>query len=168
MDQNLDGLGRVRKAQCPAGHPYNEANTGWKVNWKGYQCRECRECGKLRMRRKRENPERKKLDAEKARRWRARNLELSRKRARDAYRKRDQWIQSFKGKCKYCPESRFPCLDFHHREADEKDATIAQVRHWSHERLQAEIEKCDIVCANCHRWLHWKEKQKQLKEGVNT
>jgi len=50
-------------------------------------------------------------------------------------------------------------LDFHHRDPSTKVMDIAEAqRHgWSIGRIQVEIEKCDIICANCHRKLHWEE-----------
>lgn len=43
-------------------------------------------------------------------------------------------------------------LDFDHRDPSTKKFNIAMhVRQVSRQRLLAEIEKCDIVCANCHR-----------------
>ncbi len=46
------------------------------------------------------------------------------------------------------------CMDFDHREGEEKlsavSAMIASNRYgWA--RIEAEIAKCDVVCANCHR-----------------
>jgi hypothetical protein len=43
-------------------------------------------------------------------------------------------------------------LHFHHRNPDEKVNGIANMTsRWTKpETLKAEIEKCDIVCANCH------------------
>lgn len=162
MSDSFDGLGRKRKAHCKHGHPF-DGTEKWSTNWKGYSCRVCRECSRLRMQRKRENPEFKARCAAASKKWRQTNTAEYRQQYTAAYRKRDQWIQGFKTKCKYCDESRFCCLDFHHRDSGEKVATIAQVRHWARERLRTEIEKCDVVCANCHRWLHWQEKQKTIE-----
>src|SRR5262245_51251640 len=44
------------------------------------------------------------------------------------------------------------CMDFDHRDPSQKTAKISQLiatkRLW--ENIQAEIDKCDLVCANCH------------------
>jgi hypothetical protein len=43
-------------------------------------------------------------------------------------------------------------MDFDHREANTKSFWVLQrAGAVSRERLEAEIAKCDIVCANCHR-----------------
>lgn len=44
------------------------------------------------------------------------------------------------------------CMDFDHRHGS-KTLNVADAvnRGWGWERLIAEIQKCDIVCANCHR-----------------
>lgn len=57
-----------------------------------------------------------------------------------------------------CGESHPACLDFHHRNEKDKDKGISHaVYYWGLERLKKEIEKCDVICANCHRKLHWVE-----------
>lgn len=155
--EDKNGVVRKRREACKHGHLF-DGTEKWHTNWKGYLSRVCRVCAKERMRRKRENPNFKALQAANTKRWRENNPETYRDSYRAAYKKRDEWIQSFKVKCKYCEENRFPCLDFHHRDSDEKMGTIGQVRHWPKEKLLAEIEKCDVVCANCHRWLHYLEK----------
>ena len=58
-------------------------------------------------------------------------------------------------KCSVCGEKDWICLDFHHTDPNTKDGTIgAIVRSWSFERIVKEIEKCNVLCANCHRKLH--------------
>src|SRR5436305_1960059 len=44
-------------------------------------------------------------------------------------------------------------MDFDHRGDEKKIDSIARLIRdgRSKEKLQAEIEKCDLVCANCHR-----------------
>lgn len=158
-----DGLGRKRKTHCKHGHKFPD-NARWATNWKGYSCRVCPECDRLRMQRKRADPERKAKDAASTARWREQNPDRALATARASYFKRDVWLRSFKTECKFCGESRYPCLDFHHRDSGAKVATIALVRHWSRARLMAEIEKCDIVCSNCHRWHHWKENQERREQ----
>jgi len=59
--------------------------------------------------------------------------------------------------CKYCSEKEPVCLVFHHRNSKEKDGNVGEmVRLTKNKKLiLEEIEKCDILCANCHRKLHW-------------
>ncbi len=75
--------------------------------------------------------------------------------------KRLEWLAEYKAtlKCKECGESHVSCLDFHHRDKDTKVESIANlIQRASVERIQKEIDKCDVLCANCHRKLHYQEK----------
>lgn len=58
------------------------------------------------------------------------------------------------GKCQACGYSRcLEALDFHHRNSDEKEFAFARSVHsWS--SVQAELDKCDLLCSNCHREEH--------------
>lgn len=61
--------------------------------------------------------------------------------------------------CKLCKQT-FPavCMDFHHRNPEEKSFTIGARAFYSKDKLLAEIAKCDVYCANCHRIIeHVKE-----------
>lgn len=62
--------------------------------------------------------------------------------------------------CNICGINDCRVLEFHHTE-DNKDINISEAisKGWSLERLQGEIDKCIVVCANCHRILHWNKKQ---------
>lgn len=45
-------------------------------------------------------------------------------------------------------------MDFHHRDKNTKLTTINRMinfHSYSKEKILKEIEKCDLVCANCHR-----------------
>ena len=59
-------------------------------------------------------------------------------------------------KCETCGENHIACLDFHHKNPDKKDFNISNAvsRGWKLEKILKEIEKCVILCANCHRKLH--------------
>ncbi len=68
-----------------------------------------------------------------------------------------EWIQKYKAEhsCK-CGESRWYCLDFHHTE-NNKEFDIASHGRSSWKKIKEEIEKCDIVCSNCHREIHYNQ-----------
>jgi hypothetical protein len=57
--------------------------------------------------------------------------------------------------CKKCGHKGHPSIfDFHHRDPNKKEFNIRDLRGASFERLRAEIEKCDLLCACCHRLEH--------------
>lgn len=65
--------------------------------------------------------------------------------------------------CIDCGEPDPDVLDFDHRDPITKRATISQLifGQFGISALTAEIAKCDVRCANCHRRKHrqeWKEK----------
>ena len=50
------------------------------------------------------------------------------------------------------------CLDYHHLDASNKDFSIGgNGRDMAVDRIYKEIAKCILVCANCHRLLHYQE-----------
>ena len=58
--------------------------------------------------------------------------------------------------CIDCGEKDPLVLDFDHRDPSTKYKSISQIIAFAYgiNRLQEEIEKCDIRCANCHRRRH--------------
>lgn len=60
--------------------------------------------------------------------------------------------------CRLCGEDDARCLDFHHRNPSRKSFYIStSAPGVSRVRRMAELKKCDVVCANCHRKLHRKD-----------
>jgi hypothetical protein len=59
--------------------------------------------------------------------------------------------------CIKCGNKDYRVLDFHH--TSKKDFTIGTARynHFGIERVEKEIKKCVVVCANCHRIIHYKD-----------
>lgn len=56
-----------------------------------------------------------------------------------------------------CGERDGICLDFHHRDPEQKSFGIAQsINRRTLEELLAEAGKCAVLCANCHRKEHTK------------
>lgn len=61
-----------------------------------------------------------------------------------------------KGNCSKCKDDRWYVLDFHHLSKETKLDGLAKMvtRGYSLDNLQKEMEKCILLCANCHRELH--------------
>lgn len=55
--------------------------------------------------------------------------------------------------CKNCGDKRHYVLDFHHLHG--KDFSVGEFRGKSLKRIKAEIRKCEVLCANCHREVHY-------------
>ena len=56
------------------------------------------------------------------------------------------------GKCERCGYSKSVwALEFHHRDPKEKNRKIKRLMFQKWDRIVKEIEKCDLLCANCHR-----------------
>lgn len=61
------------------------------------------------------------------------------------------WSVKCKAFCMDCDESDPVVLEFDHLRDKEFNVGKAVDLGYSRERVAREIEKCDIVCANCHR-----------------
>ena len=58
------------------------------------------------------------------------------------------------GKCQICGYNRcINALEFHHLNPNEKDFQISGISK-SFETMKKEVDKCILVCANCHREIH--------------
>ena len=103
------------------------------------------------MRRRRaEDPE---LYRERHRRWAEENPEYARRRVED-HRDRVRGIKESKP-CADCGgRFHFSAMDFDHV-SGEKLACVSELLNAPWEKILAEIEKCDLVCANCHRVRSW-------------
>jgi transposase len=78
------------------------------------------------------------------------------------------------GKCNRCGESDKSCMEFHHVDPTEKDDQISYIimgyggkgsyaSSW--ERALAEVEKCELLCRNCHYLEHTVEGYTDSKSG---
>lgn len=98
--------------------------------------------------------------------WYLSNKEIIIKKQRDKRRKCQEWVRQFKDKCKVCGETHPACLDFHHLE--DKEGGIANMINTRNitealrNKIIAEIKKCEVLCSNCHRKVHWEERQNRF------
>jgi predicted HNH restriction endonuclease len=67
---------------------------------------------------------------------------------------RDKAVAYLGGQCRICKYDKCPAaFDFHHTDPMEKDFNIsAGLTSW--ERIQPELDKCVLLCSNCHREVH--------------
>ena len=148
------------KTHCPIGHEYNEVNTYFQKGRYGVK-RQCRACAKERKQRKLATPEGRAYEAAKMARWRKVNPDKNRITYQKQHAKKKQILDEARsGGCIRCGESDVACLDFHHRNGKvDKLGHIGVIRKFAPERIKAEIAKCDVLCANCHRKYHRDERQ---------
>jgi hypothetical protein len=79
-----------------------------------------------------------------------------------------RWVQKKKeaieykgGKCEDCPASYprepYVIFDFHHLDPEEKDVDWGKLRLKSWDKIKLELDKCALLCSNCHRKRHHNE-----------
>lgn len=83
-----------------------------------------------------------------------------RKAAKAAQSRIRDYIDNYRkqNKCVKCGENRWYVLEFHHILDKKYNIAEAIQKGISIKTLQIEIKKCVILCANCHRELHYKER----------
>lgn len=85
-----------------------------------------------------------------------RNAAISKK----IYAKRNyDYITEYKSQhpCMHCDENNPVCLSFHHKDGTNKEANISDMCHrcFSIKRIREEIDKCIVLCHNCHAMETW-------------
>lgn len=94
--------------------------------------------------------------------WNHRN-----RKARFLYKK--QWLKKLKinlinykgGKCRHCSytlnDTNEQAFDFHHVDSSNKLFTISSsLNRYSLQKIYEEVDKCELLCAICHRIYHSK------------
>lgn len=70
------------------------------------------------------------------------------------------------GKCERCGlESNIPTIyAFHHKNPDEKDFALSKKGHThSWEKCIIEVDKCMLVCQNCHAIIHHEIQEEKIR-----
>jgi hypothetical protein len=120
-------------------------NFSWKDKNRGRKASECKSCHKI-MR----------LAYYQA------NKTKERQRANHRRMNLKAWYRDLKKTlcCHKCRESHPAILHFHHKVSNQKELEISiAINHgWSKERILKEMNKCEVLCANCHAKHHWDER----------
>jgi hypothetical protein len=70
-------------------------------------------------------------------------------------RQKPRAVQYLGGRCKTCSFTGHPVLfDFDHRDPTAKAFNWNKLRLRRWEAIKAELDKCDLLCAYCHRLRH--------------
>jgi len=73
------------------------------------------------------------------------------------------WLDEYKKTqhCELCGFADYRALEFHHEGAQEKDFNIADMIRSGLSRVAIlrEIEKCIVLCSNCHQIKHYDERK---------
>jgi hypothetical protein len=83
-----------------------------------------------------------------------RNKEIVYERSKQQRLSNRQWLNEQKNRsCDDCGGTFPPCaMDFHHRDKAAKLYSLSTaVARVGRAKVEQEISKCDLICANCHR-----------------
>lgn len=94
---------------------------------------------------------------EKHRSWYTQNYKHKNKeRDTKRYREYRSFLDSYKLQhpCWKCGEIDICCLQFHHLDSSKKEFDVSNPKYRSIDTVIEEINKCIVVCSNCHKKLH--------------
>ena len=102
--------------------------------------------------------------------WYAKNRAKHNEYHRKVRERNEKFIENYKlsNGCKSCGYKEYTvALDLHHRNPAEKSFSLARGTNNLHslETLQREINKCDVLCANCHRVHHFLQRHPKNQLG---
>lgn len=63
--------------------------------------------------------------------------------------------------CSVCNQAYHPAaMQFHHKKPEEKEHKLSSMfGSYSWDRIKAELNKCELLCANCHQVHHYINKE---------
>lgn len=85
--------------------------------------------------------------------------EDSNKHSKNRFRKNKKKAIKYKGsKCVMCNikagEVHDAVFDFHHLDPSQKELNIGKIMHHRWDKIREELDKCILLCSNCHRIIH--------------
>jgi len=84
---------------------------------------------------------------------------------RRRYKLKENAVKYKGGKCEICGYDKcIDALEFHHLNPEEKDFGISSSGYTlSWDKVKTELDKCIMVCSNCHREIHAEQKNNKKK-----
>jgi hypothetical protein len=82
---------------------------------------------------------------------------------RDLKKQRIIEFKEASGGCLKCGEKKHYLLDFHHVDPATKLFQISQGESKGWEKIKQEMDKCVLLCSNCHREFHYLEKEQNIE-----
>lgn len=69
------------------------------------------------------------------------------------------WAVEYKGgKCNHCDGVfHHSAFDFHHVDPETKESDLGLMMNLNIDKLKAELDKCILLCSNCHRVHHFEK-----------
>ena len=103
--------------------------------------------------------------------WHQRNKEKRLARKYERKTTIHDYIQKLKGqvRCVVCGQQHPATLQFHHLNSHDKVFNISDAvnKGFSLDKIKQEIEKCTVLCANCHFKQHYNMQEKnQISPGI--
>jgi transposase len=78
---------------------------------------------------------------------------------------KEKAVEYLGGKCIVCGYNKCVwALEFHHRDPNEKDFGISQYDSLNWDVIRIELDKCDLLCSNCHKEHHHNILNKSLPD----
>lgn len=98
------------------------------------------------------------------REWYYRNSEHAIEKVKNRRKMLREWFLTLKKKlkCEQCGQRHPATIAFHHNDPEQKEISLANACScgFSKDQILKEIDKCTVLCHNCHSILHWEEQQK--------
>ena len=85
--------------------------------------------------------------------WYQRNKKITKQRAAESKIRTQEWFKEIKSKevCVECGHDVYEDLDYHHKDPSTKVTSVSEmVGRFSRQRILDEIQKCEVLCKNCH------------------
>ncbi|RQH00965.1 homing endonuclease associated repeat-containing protein [Natrarchaeobius oligotrophus] len=104
-------------------------------------------------------------------RWHYRNTEWNSERTLQRRSRLRSWLNDRKRDrgCSRCGVDAAACLDFHHTDEHTKEMAVSRMVTFGYgkDALREEIKNCKVLCANCHRRLHYSSPERELRRWVH-
>lgn len=104
-------------------------------------------------------PDKKKYQKTYHKGWYAKNFKTVRRQHSERKKEIIRWFKEYKATlcCSRCPENHPAAIEFHHSNPEFKDDAVSLLvsKGYGKDRILQEIGKCEVVCSNCHKKIHW-------------